>query len=312
MEKNNKNTKKNFLIYSLSGMFFKGSSSNNEPDKTLTKSEISKNFFGSSKLGSMTLLPEMLGLSEEDAEKMGFNEEVIVYFSTDQSQIWNYNPIISVHLGQPVYSNILVFVTPSMMKGFKGNDVLDFEVFYDIVQTFVNTSKKYIEFLNFGQEQSDEDFESEMEKGDESIPRSSVYKISDIKFCFGLSPTHVEYEDIDELDAFWVENYFEKYLSDLCFKFSETFDCTTKKKSFYTCLYKPGMLTTMDENTGVVENYFMPQFTQKLYDKFNERIAKVYKKYTYSKTSMDSKAKENAFKKDRQMEVMKLFKEMSS
>ena len=39
MENNDKNTKKNFLIYSLSGMFFKGSSSNNEPDKTLTKSE---------------------------------------------------------------------------------------------------------------------------------------------------------------------------------------------------------------------------------------------------------------------------------
>ena len=56
----------------------------------------------------------------------------------------------------------------------------------------------------------------------------------------------------------------------------------------------------------------MPQFTQKLYDEFNERIFKVYKKYIYSKPSMDSKAKEKAFKKDRQLEVMKLFKEMSS
>ena len=72
------------------------------------------------------------------------------------------------------------------------------------------------------------------------------------------------------------------------------------------------MLTTVDESTGVIENYFMSQFTQKLYDKFNERISKVYKKYTYSKTLMDSKAKEKAFKKDQQTEVMKLFKEMSS
>ena len=310
MENNDKNTKKNFLIYSLSGMFFKGSS-NDEFETTLTESEISKNFFGSSKLGSLSLLPEMLGLSEEDAERMGFVEEVVVYFSADQSQIWNYNPIISVHLNQPVYSNILVFITPSMMKGFKGNDVLDYEVFNDIVQTFVDTSKKYIE-SNFSQEQSDKDFETEMEKEDESIPRSSVYKISDIKFCFGSTPTHVEYEDIDELDAFWTENYSEKYHPDLCFRFSKTFDCTTKKKSFCTCLYKPGMLTTVDESTGVIENYFMSQFTQKLYDKFNERISKVYKKYTYSKTLMDSKAKEKAFKKDQQTEVMKLFKEMSS
>ena len=310
MENNDKNTKKNFLIYSLSGMFFKGSS-NDEFETTLTESEISKNFFGSSKLGSLSLLPEMLGLSEEDAERMGFVEEVVVYFSADQSLIWNYNPIISVHLSQPVYSNILVFITPSMMKGFKGNDVLDYEVFNDIVQTFVDTSKKYIE-SNFSQEQSDKDFETEMEKGDESIPRSSVYKISDIKFCFGSTPTHVEYEDIDELDAFWTENYSEKYHPDLCFRFSKTFDCTTKKKSFCTCLYKPGMLTTVDESTGVIENYFMSQFTQKLYDKFNERISKVYKKYTYSKTLMDSKAKEKAFKKDQQTEVMKLFKEMSS
>lgn len=72
------------------------------------------------------------------------------------------------------------------------------------------------------------------------------------------------------------------------------------------------MLTIVNESTGVIENYFMPQFTQKLYDEFNERISKVYKKYTYSKPSMDSKAKEKAFKKDRQSEVMKLFKEMSS
>ena len=72
------------------------------------------------------------------------------------------------------------------------------------------------------------------------------------------------------------------------------------------------MLTIVNESTGAIENYFMPQFTQKLYDEFNERISKVYKKYTYSKPSMDSKAKEKAFKKDRQLEVMKLFKEMSS
>ena len=118
MENNDKNTKKNFLIYSLSGMFFKGSSSNDEPETSLTESEISESLFGGSKLGSLSLLPEMMGLSEEDAEKMGFVEEVLVYFSADQSQIWNYNPIISVHLNQPVYSNNLVFVTPSMMKGF--------------------------------------------------------------------------------------------------------------------------------------------------------------------------------------------------
>lgn len=311
MENNDKNTKKNFLIYSLSGMFFKGSSSNDESETTLTELEISKNFFGNSKLASLSLLPEMMGLSEEDAEKMGFVEEVIVYFSADQSQIWNYNPIISVHLDQPVYSNILVFVTPSMMKGFKGNNVLDYEVFNDIVQTFVNTGKKYIE-SNFSQGQSDKDFETEMEKGGESIPMSSVYKISDIKFCFSSTPTHVEYEDIDELDAFWAENYTEKYHPDLCFWSSKTFDYTTKKKSFCFCLYKPGMMTTVDESTGVVENYLMPQFTQKLYDKFNERIFKVYKKYTYSKTSMKSKEKEKEFNKDRQTEVLKLFKEMST
>ena len=311
MENNDKNIKKNFLIYSLSGMFFKGSSSNDEPETTLTESEISENLFGGSKLGSLSLLPEMMGLSEEDAEKMGFVEEVLVYFSADQSQIWNYNPIISVHLDQPVYSNILVFVTPSMMKGFKGNDVLDYKVFNNIVQTFVNTSKQYIE-SNFGQEESDKDFEEEMEKGEESIPRSSVYKISDIKFCLGSTPVHVEYEDIDELDAFFAENFSEKYHPDLYFRFSKSFDCTTKKKSFCTCLYKPGMLMIVNESTGVIENYFMPQFTQKLYDEFNERIFKVYKKYKNSKPSMDSKAKEKAFKKDRQLEVMKLFKEMSS
>ena len=56
----------------------------------------------------------------------------------------------------------------------------------------------------------------------------------------------------------------------------------------------------------------MPQFTQKLEDNFNERISKVYKKYTYSKDSMDFKEKEKEFKKDRQTEVVKLFKEMSS
>ena len=311
MDNNDKNTKKNFLIYSLSGMFFKGSSSNDGTETTLTESEISKNFFGGSKLGSLILVPEMMGLSDEDAEQMGFVEEVVVYFSTDQSQIWNYNPIISVHLNQPVYSNILVFTTPSMMKGFKGNDVLDYEVFNDIVQTFVNTSKKYIE-SDFDSEESDTDFEEEMEKDEESTPRSSVYKISDIKFCFGSIPTHVEYEDIDELDAFWAENYSEKYHPDLCFRFFKTFDCTTKKKSFCTCLCKPGMLTTVDENTGAIENYFMPQFTQKLEDNFNERISKVYKKYTYSKDSMDFKEKEKEFKKDRQTEVVKLFKEMSS
>ena len=76
MENNDKNTKKNFLIYSLSGMFFKGSSSNDEPETSLTESEISENLFGGSKLGSLSLLPEMMGLSEEDAEKMGFVEEV--------------------------------------------------------------------------------------------------------------------------------------------------------------------------------------------------------------------------------------------
>ena len=69
MENNDKNTKKNFLIYSLSGMFFKGSSSNDEPETSLTESEISENLFGGSKLGSLSLLPEMMGLSEEDAEK---------------------------------------------------------------------------------------------------------------------------------------------------------------------------------------------------------------------------------------------------
>lgn len=311
MDNNDKNTKKNFLIYSLSGMFFKGSSSNDEPETTLTESEISKNFFGGSKLGSLILVPEMMGLSDEDAEQMGFVEEVVVYFSTDQSQIWNYNPIISVHLNQPVYSNILVFTTPSMMKGFKGNDVLDYEVFNDIVQTFVNTSKKYIE-SDFDSEESDTDFEEEMEKDEESTPRSSVYKISDIKFCLGSTPVHVEYEDIDELDAFWAENYSEKYHPDLCFRLAEAFDCTAKKKSFYTCLYKPGMLTTINESAGVIENYFMPQFTHKLSEDFNERIYKVYKKYTYSKPSMDSKAKEQEFKKDCQSEVVKLFKEMSS
>ena len=49
-----------------------------------------------------------------------------------------------------------------MMKAFKGNDVLDYEVFNVIVQTFVNTSKQYIE-SKFSQEQSENDFEEEME-----------------------------------------------------------------------------------------------------------------------------------------------------
>ena len=78
MENNDKNTKKNFLIYSLSGMFFKGSSSNDEPETSLTESEISENLFGGSKLGSLSLLPEMMGLSEEDAEKMGFDRKEII------------------------------------------------------------------------------------------------------------------------------------------------------------------------------------------------------------------------------------------
>lgn len=282
---------KNFLLLSLSGMFFSGAESSKP--STLTEKEIQNTIFNGHPIKKSII-------SKDDFDIEGFTEDIWIYFDASETDVWNYNPVLSLQTGELVYSSVALFVTESVFMDSKNKSPMKFEVFKDICQSFYDSAQNAL------------DKENDQETEEEPIVKTStLFEVSDIRYHIGGGMRfEVEKDEkLDNLDRYYKENYVQEYHPDLCS--NDVWIKNDKgKPELASVLIKQGLFSIVNQKTGAIDNYFFPSFTKEMEDEFKKGVVAILEKYQYSDKDEDEIRKE--MEKERKEFRNKFFQKYSS
>lgn len=268
--KNPENTKRkrNFVVYSLNGGIFAADKALPD-DELITDEFILEEVFKSKDIDTISYTK----IEKDSYKELGVDEDVRIYFSSDQEQVWNYNPIISVYMGSLVYSSVIVFVSENETEDGNGEPPMSNENFMNIVQGFIQTCTQIAyESIN-GAINGENNTE---EKPKREIKKSPMFELSKIKMNIGILDKNKGIEvkpgkDKVHLDEYWSSHYIGKYYPDFVIKDLLINDDTDNQISKAYMLMKPGLTTFYLLDTGKVSIYFN-QYTNEMFEKAYERI----------------------------------------
>lgn len=280
--------KRNFLIHSISGMWFSGSQNENSDEEQLTEDDISNYVFSGKPVRGHILMPEDFGIPTEQTWSLGYVEDIIMYYAVAPNEIWGYNPLASLIVGEPVYSPSTVFLTRSMLKGPKG-PVMGNELFTTLVQTLINTLSQYT-----ADTQQPRQTEAPAVSDGKPKPISKAYGLSDVKFLFAGGETVgvATGDDPNILDDFWVEHFSHRFPTELCTYNAKML--TDGRRETVNVFMRTGQLVVYNDRTGEVEGYGLPAYTPSADIDFVSELRKLYADYNMENLSKEESAKVDA------------------
>lgn len=249
LEEVKEHKKRNIVIYSLSGASFTVDSNNLSDDK-ITEEHILKNIFKGKDISEISY-STITDKTFKDLDGR-LTEPIRVYFSSNTTDIWNYNPIMSVFIGDLIYSSVLVFVSEYEMEGSDSNETpMDYDFFVSIVTGFIQTCSQYAY-------SSQEDDSKKRE-----VQKSPMFKLSKIQFVMSLLPGAREVAEVrpgkdkSRLDTYWREKYVGMYIPDFVFNDLLFYDDEVKDYVKGHVMMKPGMMTIYSSDTGKAKLFMM-------------------------------------------------------
>lgn len=220
MAKKKKVQTNNLLIIDLKGSpyYFKGIE--------VTEDDISNIFLESyTKIGEISL----------------DNAPIKLFFGIDEEgmKAWNYNVFLSGVLGQPSYSDIMIFADEAELDHSKKK--MKNSVFKDKVFDFIEemTDKMY----------------PEKHKANRDLPRSKRYGFSEINIRLDAGYTlRLEKND---LDGYFDKFCSQKYLPENTYTGGVRDHDTQNECSMFL---KKGLMYVLDNETGIIDAYFHPMY----------------------------------------------------
>lgn len=258
------NKKKNLAIFSLNGTILMPDEKLMKDVDVITEEFICKSFFKTSDTDDLKFTK--IDTSSYDDLKY-LEENLRIYYSGAEDEIWNYNPIISAYIGELVYSPVIVFVAENEMNEMKKTS-MDNEIFINIVSGFINICNMHLQKV--AQEEINKKAESK---------KSPLFKLSNIRFFAAECPEYTEGSHVDFgkdgklLDDIWKQYYTGKYFPDFIF------DCIGKNAGvddLYSTylLMKPSLMTIYTPASGDISIY-MSQYTREELGKRVKELVKI-------------------------------------
>ena len=182
------------------------------------------------------ILNELLNAYEEAGViTVNKKKKILLYFGINSNpRVWEYNPFLSHIAGEPVYSNIGIFVDAAEIG--KSPIKMDYETFYSSVEKYIND-----EWNKICKEQSEK-----------NPPRKRSKKYGFLGIKLHLNSIQSIEIPTDDLDDFFETHYKGKYASENIIQ--NITDCNTGQ--IFTMMWRPGSVCFVDENNDNIECYF--------------------------------------------------------
>ena len=265
--------KRNMIIMPQNGMFML--STDNGENAPIPMDQVLQTYFYGVGTKGVEMIEyqyaELIG--PEAMDKIPYKPKIRIYYATDTDKPWQYNEILSVYAGKPIYTDVVIFIDEEELEG-KSN--CPFEVFQVLVTTFrqffvdfIEKTKKEFSKTDTEEEKAQESVQVKQESKPKEMNDTESFgfnrnfsrdmHISSIQMVFGIGNSYevpaTKKNQWTERDAFWITHYAGKY-DQRFFINSMTPNGEIKVENRWFTLEKPHLYSTMDTVLGEVRMYF--------------------------------------------------------